>query len=157
MEKLQRTTSVMTLSRPEFRRAFIAAGGTKKDADKTYREVGKQETWANSLYLIQINRNARHQLGDGVVDHGGMFELTLRRQDRGTDIDWRHVQQIKNQIVGEQHEMVQLFPAESRLRDSANQYWFYGFNNAEIEFPFGMKGRVVNDGNDHGKSKQRPL
>ena len=153
MQKLRPDTSVITLSRNAFRKQFIAAGGTKSDADDAYRNVSKQETYSNDLYLVQINRDANHGFGESLTD--GMFELTIRRKDREPMHDWRHVQLIKNQIVGDENEMVELYPAESRLRDSANQFWFYGFNNDKVRFPFGMFGRVVNDGNDFGKSKQR--
>lgn len=155
MNKLQPAETVINASRSEFRKSIIAAGGTRKEADKMYRDAKHQETYVNSLYVVQINRDCNHGWGGTVP--GGMFELTLRRQDRGPLMDWRDIQQIKNQLVGDECEMVQLFPAEERLRDSANQYWFYGFNNKEVRFPFGMFGRVVNDGNDFGNSKQRKL
>ena len=155
MQKLKPDTSVITLSRNAFRKQFIAAGGKKTEADDAYRNVSKQETYSNDLYLVQINRDANHGFGKESLPEG-MFELTVRRQDRGDFKDWRHMQQIKNQIVGDENEMVELYPAESRLRDSANQYWFYGFNNDQVRFPFGMFGRVVND--DGGmNSKQRKL
>lgn len=153
MQKLKPDTSVIQISRAKFRKQFIAAGGTKEEADESYRSVSKQETYSNDLYLVQINRDANHGFGPSLED--GMFELTIRRLDREPMHDWRHVQEIKNQIVGDECEMVELFPAESRLRDSANQYWFYGFNNDKVRFPFGMFGRVVNDGADFGNSKQR--
>jgi len=153
MRKLQKAQSVITASRSEFRKQIIAAGGAKADADQMYRDNKHQETYSNDRYVVVIDRNAKHGFGDDV----GMFELTVRRQDRDIILDWRDMQAIKNQLTSEEHEMVQLFPAESRLRDSANQYWFYGFNDPGIMFPFGMFGRHVGDGNDFGKSKQRPL
>ena len=155
MQKLKPDTSVIQISRAKFRKQFIAAGGTKEEADESYRNVSKQETYSNDIYLVQINRDANHGFGEESLPDG-MFELTIRRLDREPMHDWRHVQQIKNQIVGEENEMVELYPAESRLRDSANQFWFYGFNNDQVRFPFGMFGRVVND---HGgiNSKQRKL
>jgi hypothetical protein len=154
VQKLRVDTSVIAISRSAFRKDVIAAGGSKKDADKMYRDVSKQETYSNDQYIVQINRKANHAFGPSLED--GMFELTVRRVDREPVNDWRDMQQIKNQIVGPENEMVELFPAESRLRDSANQYWFYGFNGPEVRFPFGMFGRVVND--DGGiKSKQRKL
>lgn len=154
MQKLERTQSHIPISRAQFRKEVIAQGATKKEADAMYREASKQETWANDLYFVQINRDTKQ--GFGKIE-GGMFELTIRRQDREAGLDWRHVQQIKNQLVGEENEMVELYPAESRLRDSANQYWFYGFNNDKVIFPFGMTGRHVDDTGSVGNSKQRKL
>ncbi len=154
MRELTQSKTVMTISRADFRKQIIAAGGTKKEADKMYREAAHQETHVNEEYVVQIDRDCNHGFGESVP--GGMFELSVRRQNREPIMDWRHLQQIKNQLIGEENEMVQLFPAESRLRDSANQYWFYGFNDPKVRFPFGMFGRVVNDGGDFGKAKQRP-
>jgi hypothetical protein len=142
------------MSRSDFRKAVIATGATKKDADQMYRDSKKQETHVNDTYLVQIDRDCEHGFGPKNCP-GGMFELTIRRLDRGPMHDWRHVQQIKNEIVGKENEMVELYPAESRLRDSANQYWFYGFNDPKVCFPFGMLGRFVDDGNDFGPSRQR--
>jgi hypothetical protein len=36
--------------------------------------------------------------------------------------DWRELQRIKNEIVGDEIEAVELYPAESRLLDTANWY-----------------------------------
>jgi hypothetical protein len=155
VQKLRPDTSIIQISRAKFRKQFIAAGGKKSEADEAYRTVSKQETYSNDLYLVQINRSANHGFGEKSLPDG-MFEMTVRRKDREAFSDWRHMQQIKNQIVGEENEMVELFPAESRLRDSANQYWFYGFNNDQVRFPFGMFGRVVNDTGGMN-SKQRKL
>lgn len=155
MNKLQQAEAYIPVSRKKFREQCIAAGGTKADADEMYRQAKHEETWVNEKYVVMIRRDANHGFGDSLP--GGMFELSVRRQDRGTDIDWREIQAIKNQIVGEENEMVELYPAESRKRDAANQFWFYGFNDPTVRFPFGMFGRVVNDGPEIGNSKQRKL
>jgi hypothetical protein len=51
--------------------------------------------------------------------------LDIKRHDRKAIINWRHMQQIKNEVCGTQSEGVQLFPAESRLLDEANSYHIY--------------------------------
>ena len=120
MQKLRPDTSVITISRAKFRKQFIAAGGKKTEADEAYRTASQQETYSNDLYVVQIDRNCNHGFGESSLPEG-MFELTIRRHDREHGLDWRHVQQIKNQLVGDECEMVELYPAESRLRDSANR------------------------------------
>lgn len=157
MRPLVKSESYVPMSRSKFRRLFIQAGATKAEADAHYRATKHKETWVNELYVVTIDRDCNHALGESA--RGGMFEISVRRVDREPIFDWRHLQQIKNQLVGEESEMVQLFPAESRLRDAANQYWFYGFNDSEIRFPFGMFGRHVDESGEHafGKSKQRPI
>ena len=130
------------MSRAEYRKNVIGAGGTKKQADNAYRNVSKGEMWANDLYVVEVHRNHQNGAGQDVK----MIELAVRRQDRGHVQDWRHMQEIKNQLVGKECEGVELFPAESRLKDSCNQFWMYCFEDPKIRFPFGMfTGREVDD------------
>ena len=58
-----------------------------------------------------------------VYQRGEMTELSIRRNDRKPSMDWRDMQWIKNQLLGPEIEAVQIFPAESRLMDAANQYY----------------------------------
>lgn len=158
MEKLKEGESFVPISRSQFRKDVIAAGGTKKQADEHYREASKQETWINELYVVQVDRNHRCGFGKGADGKPiTMTELSIRRVDRGPIRDWRHFQAIKNQLVGEQNEGVELYPSEKRLRDGANQYWLYVFNDPKVAFPFGMFGRAVDDSKKFGSSKQRPI
>ena len=158
MEKLTQSESHIPISRDKFRKDCIAAGGTRKDADKAYRDAKKQETWVNDLYVIQIDRNHRCGFGNGPDGKPvKMTEIAIRRRDREPIRDWRHFQAIKNQLVGPNHEGCELYPSEKRLRDGANQYWLYVFNEPEIAMPFGMFGRAVDDKTSVGPSKQRPL
>lgn len=46
----------------------------------------------------------------------------IKRNDRMPIHDWRHLQQIKNDICGEDREAVELYPATDRVNDGANQY-----------------------------------
>lgn len=68
--------------------------------------------------------------------------LQICRSDGGSVFDWRHLQQIKNQICGEEWEAVELFPAESRLKDPSNARYLWC---QKEPFPFGFSGRVVLD------------
>lgn len=69
--------------------------------------------------------------------------IQVCRSDGGSVFDWRHLQQIKNQVCGEEWEAVELFPAESRLRDPSNARYLWC---RKEPFPFGMNGgRLVLD------------
>lgn len=86
--------------------------------------------------------------------------LSIRREDRKPIMDWRDVQLIKNTFLGPEQEAVQLFPAESRLVDTSNQYWLYCVPNKV--WPFGFTQRSVNEGvsvtvNGGQPSVQRPF
>lgn len=63
---------------------------------------------------------------------------------------------IKNALVGPEHEAIELYPAESRKVDSANQYHLWALLDPEVRFPIGWKTRMVSDA-QVGQSKQRKL
>lgn len=80
--------------------------------------------------------------------------LSIKRHDRCPIHDWRDLQAIKNQLVGEECEGMELLPAESRLVDSANQYHLWCCTDSAFRFPFGFQERLVLD-NPPGKAKNR--
>mgnify|MGYP001288645923 CR=1 FL=1 len=57
----------------------------------------------------------------------GPVHLSIKNYERTTDIPWLHKQWIKNDIMGDEYEAVELFPAESRLVNTANQYHLWCF------------------------------
>lgn len=85
-----------------------------------------------------------------------MHHLSIKRRDKECIHDWRDLQRIKNDLIGPEHEAVELYPAESRLVDSANQYHLWVVAEEGQRFPFGYTERVVSEGS-HGNSKQRPF
>ena len=92
----------------------------------------RPELWRNDQYVVLLRRRA-----DGSVE-----SLSIRRADRGAIRDWRHLQRIKNQLGGENTEAVELFPAEARLVDAANQTWLWCLPPG-MRFPFGFTERLV--------------
>ena len=64
------------------------------------------------------------------------------------------LQQIKNDICGEESESAELFPAMSRIADAVNQYHIWVLPEGD-KFPFGFNDRLVNmnqlrlDGNEN--------
>jgi hypothetical protein len=87
-----------------------------------------------------------------------MWHLSIKRKDR-EPIDenrWRLLQHIKNTLVGPEHEAVELYPAESRLVDTCNQYHLWVFQSGTQQWPFGFTSRMVTSEEIHG-TKQRPL
>lgn len=85
-----------------------------------------------------------------------MVHLSIRRLDRTPIHDWRELQEIKNAIVGPQCEGVELYPAESRKVDTANQYHMFVLIDPEFRWPFGFAERLVTD-ESLGKSVNRPF
>ena len=93
--------------------------------------------WANDLYKV-IERTYRRQ--------GGTV-LTITRRDGSAGRDWRHFQAIKNEICGAEREGAELYPAESRLMDEANDFHIYVMP-AGKKVPFGSMNRSVLDASD---------
>jgi hypothetical protein len=113
--------------------------------------------WKNDLYTV-IEKEWQPMVING--KSVPIVWLSIRRNDRAPARDWRHFQRIKNQIVGEECEAIELYPAESRLTDSANQYHLWALRDPEERFPFGFfDGRVVfgPDGARAVGAQQRPF
>ena len=69
-----------------------------------------------------------------------MIHLSIRNADRSARHDWRDFQRIKNQLAGPEWEAVEIYPAESRLVDAANQYHLWCF---QFTFGIGFARRLV--------------
>lgn len=117
----------------------IAKAETERDAN---------ETWINDLYQVQVRR----------YEEDGYAWINIRRIDGAPCIrDWRHFQQIKNEICGEECEGVELYPAESRLVDTSNKYHIFVCLDPTFRFPFGYRTRDVQFGDEKvGGMRQRP-
>lgn len=90
------------------------------------------ELWRNDLYQVQVRR---------IGDHG--VHINIRRIDGGPILrDWRHFQQIKNELLGPECEAVELYPAESRKVDESNKYHLWGFDDGR-RIPVGFEARNV--------------
>ena len=98
------------------------------------------ETWGNARYTVSVH------LLDGKRD--GFVEIAVHNHNRTPHVPWRHLQQIKNEVVGPDREAVQLFPAEDRLLDTANEYWIYVYPTGDAP----MRKRGVKIGMDRGRT-----
>jgi hypothetical protein len=118
--------------------------------EETIKRAIAKEYWNNDKYQVAI---FEAETGE---EFPAMWHLSFKRHDRAPIFNWRDVQMLKNQIIGPENEAVQLFPAESRLVDGANQYHLFVLKDPEVRFPFGFWERVVTD-EPLWKSKNRPF
>ena len=102
------------------------------------------ETYFNNLYQVTVQEH-----------DGGWTWLSIVRRDRSAMHDWRELQRVKNEICGPEREAVELYPAESRLVDTSNQFHLWVMP-AGMTFPFGYRDRDVSD-YPVGKHRQRPF
>ena len=72
--------------------------------------------WMNNRYQVNIYKFERPK------DWPPMVHLSIKRLDKEPIHDWRHLQRIKNELVGANCEALELYPAEDRVVDTANQY-----------------------------------
>ena len=116
--------------------------------EEALNDLMSDETWGNDRYTVNL-----HFLGG---DRDGFVEMAVHNHNRTPHVPWRHLQQIKNEILGSDREAVQLFPAEDRLVDTANEYWLYVYPIGKA--PMRKRGRGdlvgVKLGMDHGRNVQ---
>lgn len=114
-------------------KSLMAEGMTRSQAKACIAESMKGECYKNDVYTV-IKREA-DGLG-GVIVH-----LSIRRNDRRAQRDWRDFQAIKDQLLGPEEEAVEIYPAQSRLVDTANQFHLWSMRGAQV--PFGFRERHV--------------
>ena len=134
-----------------------AEGATKEAANSAYDYLRRCEHFVSDTYHVALDKTPEHGFGDAVE----LWHLSIKRNDREAFHDWRVMQQIKNAICGREAEAIELYPAESRLVDTANQYHLWAFMNDGDRLPFGFSDRVVFDAGVTSDlapdAKQRPL
>lgn len=133
-----------------FRKAFPADSvDNAHQAMRThlFKLRDEAKTFLNDTYQVEIRPYG---------GHGEFLWLSIKRIDRQPLHDWRELQKIKNELVGPECEAIELYPAESRLTDSANQYHLWACPDPKFRFPVGWEGRLVSD-DSVGKSVNRPL
>ena len=85
-----------------------------------------------------------------------LVHLSIRRTDRAAIHDWRDLQRIKNELVCPQCEGLEIYPAEERLVDSANQFHLWVFDSESFRLPIGFRERLVAEGTYRSAAVQRP-
>lgn len=110
---------------------FILAGLPEKEAREQAERLRNTTVWKNDIYQVAV-----FDLPEGAV------HLSIKRIDRAAIHDWRHLQQIKNELCGPEREAVEIYPAESRLVDTANQYHLWVLP-PDMRVPFGFEKRLV--------------
>lgn len=112
-----------------------------------------RELWQNSRYTVLVWREAKVGPGWPSTTH-----LSIRRNDRECPREerWRDFQRIKSELVGPDNEGCELYPAEWRVADCANQFHIFVLNNPEDQFPFGF-ANGMRTGASGGGAVQRPF
>ena len=112
---------------------------------------GFSQCWKNSRYTV-LWRNVESEFGE-------LVHLSIKRNDKNPMHDWRDLQRIKNELLGPESEAMELYPAESRLVDTANQYHLWCFLGLRAPFGYNAERIVMEDVGTAcgGTGKQRPF
>lgn len=99
-------------------------------------ELPEGETyWQNRFYTVVKKRLQETE--------EGALHLSIRHNQRKAIRDWRHFQRIKNELAGPEREAIEIFPPESNLIDTANQYHLFVYpEGMHSEFTW-TQGRMV--------------
>lgn len=114
-----------------------------------YKAAGvrpEDEIWWNDRYQVRV----RFIPPEGQTTGGtreGLVHLSINSHDRGPVRNWRHMQQIKNEVMGEDRWAVEIFPSEDHLADTSNQYHLWVMPEGQ-EPGFGFRDRFVSTPED---------
>jgi len=131
-------------------------GLTRQQAKAALEKLLGDEIWVNDTYQVNLDKHAPHGFAGMRVWH-----LSIKRLDKAPVHDWRDLQAIKNALCGPEAEAVELYPADSRLVDSANQFHLWAFmppekGQPQPRVPLGWHERHVSSQSIAG-AVQRPL
>lgn len=110
-----------------------------EDAQRQSEILASQSVYVNQSHQVNVSV-VKEPFG---AEYGDMAWLSIKRRDRAPIHDWRELQEVKNLLIGPQHEGFEIYPAESRLVDTANQYHVFVFLNAAVRMPVGFQTRAV--------------
>lgn len=109
-----------------------------------------EHTWASDDYAV----TATPTEFAGLKEPG--THLKISRADGQPARDWRDLQAIKSAVCGPEREAVELFPAESRLRDIANTTHLWVYPEGYIQKIGFRRGRELATGDHADGQAQRP-
>lgn len=119
-------------------------------SDKVRRAIECQEVYMNSQYRVHVV----HNITNG-FNMGGITWLSINNVDRNARHDWRDFQRLKNELTDPERDAVEIYPAESRLQDTADQFHLWVFPLG-TPFPMGFKGgRSVSETPGPGGSQRK--
>lgn len=90
---------------------------------------GHDAVWLNDRYQAFVTYWKRR---DGTPIEGEVQEISFKRHDQQWPNDWRDALRIKNEIAGPEVEAVELYPAMSRVVDTANQRFLWCYPQGDV-------------------------
>ncbi|MEM0953330.1 MAG: hypothetical protein AAGI24_04240 [Pseudomonadota bacterium] len=110
----------------------------RRTAKAIANEMSESECWINHDYVVLVRRGEKaDQLVHVPELKGRCTYISIRNAERSNDRPWEDFQAIKNQLCGEDSEAIELYPAQSRVVNEANQYHLIVFPPGH-KLPFGF-------------------
>ena len=104
------------------------------------KEIAASEVYMNNIYQVKVYRgSAADELVQIENLKGRCTWLSFKRRDKQPVNNWQDMQTMKNRLVGCECDALQIFPAESRMINTANQYHLIVFPE-DYRLPFGWHG-----------------
>jgi len=131
MEKLTRQQKRKRQRDWSKNRWYVQNWQTMKFSERQTDLAGLTETidiYINDLYLCVVR------------EYQECTHLSIKKHDKSPVHNWQHLQQIKNDICGNEREAIELYPAMSRIIDTCNQYHLWVLRE---RLSIGFHGRAV--------------
>jgi hypothetical protein len=129
---------------------------TMEEYSKLAYNGAKVKVFLNDKYTVAVRE---YDKDEGEAHAPQLVWLSIKRNDKEPVHDWRDLQEIKNELVGVECEGIELYPAESRRVDTANQYHLWCIKDTTFRFGVGFNERVVSDSQTASEigAKQRAI
>jgi hypothetical protein len=95
----------------------------------SYVPKGMTRAFRNTRFTVMVYDNHKTDRGKAVC------ALIQKHDDTPIINHWRQIQNIKNEIFGEETTAVEYYPAQSNLMDDHNIYWIWIFPNNDLPIP----------------------
>ena len=152
LRKLPRSENINGQTKEEFSewiKGLLKESGIEGDPlsiiEREYAHHTRLQKYANDKYVVSVDKKCDH-IHPNWPEELPCWYISFSMRDGGHLLDWREIQEIKNQVLGPEYECVMLWPKESRVLDTANQFHMYAIGRPGIEFPVGYQTeRAVRD------------
>ena len=130
-------------SQEEWERAWSTPDQEFRISEAHYDYYMRKEVWANDEYWAVLDKLC--EIGTHTLFLGyALWHLSIRRRNEKPLHEWPIIQGIKNKVVGEEFEAIELYPADSRIMDIGNvrHLWIIAPKKGETgppRFPLGAK------------------
>lgn len=124
---------------------------SKEEAVSEFKRMKRTTVWQSEKYVVHVCPPP----SDLPDNETPWTHLSIRNLDRTSKHDWREFQDIKNQLLGEDVEGIELYPSNDRLLDQCNQFHLWCLPSGD-KIPCGRTvGRLVEQGPVSIGSSQR--